>query len=76
MMRRLAHLSVLSLGVALLCACGKSAGDQGKSDAAASASAAATTAALVSARPDVSATPAACPCAAPRSNLPRVARRG
>ena len=58
MMRRFPRLSVLSLAVTLLCACGKSADDKGKSNAAASASAADSAAAVVSARPEVSAAPA------------------
>lgn len=55
---RFSHLCVLSLAVTLLCACGKSAGDKDKSNAAASASVADNASALVSARPEVSAAPA------------------
>jgi len=55
---RFPHLAVLSLGLALLGACGKSAGDKGKSNAAGSARAADSAPPLVSAAPQVSAAPA------------------
>jgi hypothetical protein len=59
MMLRLAHLPVLSLGVALLCACDKGASEKGKGHAAASASFAdgASAPAPASANPDVSGPP-------------------
>jgi hypothetical protein len=56
MMRWCSRLFGLSLGLALLCACGKA--DKGNRNAAASASAAESATALVSATPEVSATPA------------------
>ena len=72
MMRRFVHLAVLSLGLALPCACGKSTGEQGKRNPATTAKAVEEAVAVASASSEVSASPAPEPRRAPTCRALRV----